>query len=89
MKRLIKVKVKAFPVIKEETIIELTEKSRIIDLVKKLEEEFPEFKEVFLDDQGRLDSEVVILYDKQPIRDINKKLDDGVSIIFIPVVMGG
>jgi molybdopterin converting factor small subunit len=86
---MIKVKIKAYPVIKDEVTVEVDEGSKITDLIRKLAEMYPEFEDVFLDDRGNLDDEVVILYNKQPVKDVDRILEDGASLLFIPVVVGG
>ena len=85
----IKVSVKAFPVLKDFVDVSLEEGSTLSDLVDYLSRMYDEFRENYLDDNGSLDVDVVVMVNNKPVRDMSLVLSDGDKVYFIPPVAGG
>jgi MoaD family protein len=84
-----KIKVKAYPIFKEYVEIETKSNISISELIRLLDTEYPEFREYYLDKDGNLDIEVVIVHNGKQVKDYNTVLADGDVVTFIPPVAGG
>lgn len=78
---------------RREILLELEEKSKVMDIVRKLIEMFGDpVKKILLDDKGKLNSMVSVMVNG---RELNYEemhqveLKDGDEVLFMPPVVGG
>lgn len=85
-----KVRVKAFPTLKDEVVLDVKPGTTLRDALNALIEKYePSLKNLVFTKAGALSDEILVLHNGASVRDLDTRLAEGDLVVVVPPIFGG